>query len=137
MLPELAKHASGNVLYTSAPLEDNDCNLASEVTVVPGDFGCNPDDLFETIVYSSSDVLWTRISCQADPEGGSIWIVECKSAYYLDVWTEVLYDNICPACSGPGPAYGSFDYIGIMNCETSGGTVAVEIVIHADVTIEC
>jgi hypothetical protein len=54
-------------------------------------------------------------------------------------WVEVVYDFECPDCADAvdGVAYGTFDFVAVNACETSGGLVNFNVLVHADVEVQC
>ena len=82
---------------------------------------CNPDTLAWVVEYKS---LATGMVAN-DPDTGS--------------WVTVVYDFACPDCADSidGVAYGTFDFVAVHACETSGGLVTFNVLVHADVEVQC
>jgi hypothetical protein len=76
------------------------------------------------------------------------WSVQYRSATsgggfespVSSVWKDVSsLTFVCPDCANAvnGVAYGTIDFIAEMACETSGGIVTYNVLVHGDVEIGC
>jgi hypothetical protein len=146
--PDWPQTASASITWISINVP-SDCNSTATPQVVAGDFGCNTiAEETGTIIFIDSNSLRVRVFC--DPET-TIWSVQYKSPatstwpgpglgsedYWQ--WVDVVYDFSCPACSTAvdGIATGTIDFVARMRCETSGGIVDYDIIVHGDVEIVC
>jgi len=134
---------SANIYFTSIESGLNDCVpiiLAQEYSDVFGCVGTPEYPVFQNV----GNKLYVRVVCS---ESTNAWVVEYKSLATGMVgddpdtgdWIVVVYDFTCPDCDDAidGVAYGSFDFVGVHACETSGGLVSFDVLIHADVEVQC
>lgn len=135
--------ASGIIHWTSTVTPTNDCD--GGISEIDGDFGCpgSFDDVGVKIRFPSTD-LWVRAIC--DIETGQ-WKAQYRSATSgggFDppaslVWADADSDFTCPDCANAvdGIATGTIDFIAQMACETSGGIVTYDVIVHGDIEIGC
>ena len=146
--PDWPLGASASIRWTSANAAANDCTGDTTPQEVTGDFGCPNAIESETIIFIVDTPLRVRIYCDED-DGG--WIVEYKSAATSPwpgpglgdestwEWVAVEYDLACPNCDEAvdGIALGTIDFTALMRCETSGGFVDYEVIVHGDIEVVC
>ena len=88
--------------------------------------------------------MYVRVVCSTETLA---WVVEYKSLatgmiandVNTGTWVPVVYDFTCPDCADAidGVAYGSFDFVAVHGCETSGGFVTFDVLVHAEVEVQC
>jgi hypothetical protein len=137
---------SGIINWISVVESNNDCEISPSPVETSTDFGC-PSQYTETgqIIRSAATELWVRVFCDSITEK---WSVQYRSATtgggfespVSPVWKDVnSLEFICPDCQNKidGIAYGTIDFIAEMACETSGGIVAYNVLVHGNVEIGC
>jgi hypothetical protein len=135
---------SANIYFASIEQSVNDCVPIIALQEYSDIFGCLGTALNYNIFQNVGNFLFVRVVC--DPETLA-WVVEYKSLATGMVandpdtgsWVEVVFDFVCPDCSDAidGVAYGSFDFVAVHACETSGGLVSFNVLVHADVEVQC
>jgi len=135
---------SANIYFSSIEESVNDCVPIIALQEYSDTFGCTGTALNYPIFQNVGNLLFVRVTC--DPETLE-WIVEYKSLATgmvandpdTGTWVPVVYDFVCPDCADAidGVAYGSFDFVAVHACETSGGLVTFNVLVHADVEVQC
>jgi hypothetical protein len=135
---------SANIYFSSIEETVNDCVPIIALQEYSDTFGCTGTALNYPIFQNVGNLLFVRVVC--DPETQA-WVVQYKSlatgmtANDPDTgsWVTVVYDFVCPDCADAidGVAYGSFDFVAVHACETSGGLVTFNVLVHADVEVQC
>lgn len=135
---------SGIIHWTSTVTPTNDCD--GGISTIDGDFGCpeGTGELGTKIRFPSTD-LWVRVFCE---EGTNQWKAQYRSATSgggfdppaSTVWASAAgFDFSCPDCADAvdGVATGTVDFVAQMACETSGGVVTYDVLVHGDIEIGC
>ena len=143
--PGWPETASGSVDWTSIAAP-SDCGASGPGENPTGDFSC-PETGDETGVLIRSDAtfLYVRVFCDADT---GIWQAQYRSAISGGIfeppvsltWADATdFEFVCPDCADAidGQATGTIDFTAKMACETSGGVVEYDVVVHGDFTIGC
>lgn len=142
--PGWPEGASGSIAWTTSATA-NDCEDGS-VESVTGDFSCtDTQDPLGTSVRERGTDLSVRLYC--DSETGQ-WKAQYRSAIsggtfeppISTTWADATdVEFICPDCADAvdGQATGTVDFIAQMACETSGGVVTYDVLVHGEVTIGC
>jgi formylglycine-generating enzyme required for sulfatase activity len=143
--PGWPETASGSVDWTSIAAP-SDCGASGPGENPTGDFSC-PETGDETGVLIRSDAtfLYVRVFCDADT---GTWRAQYRSAISGGIfeppvsltWADATdFEFVCPDCADAvdGQATGTIDFTAKMACETSGGVVEYDVVVHGDVTIGC
>jgi formylglycine-generating enzyme required for sulfatase activity len=135
---------SANIYFASIEQSVNDCVPIIALQEYSDIFGCSGTALNYNIFQNVGNFLFVRVVCNPDTLA---WVVEYKSLATGMVandpdtgsWVEVVFDFVCPDCADSidGVAYGSFDFIAVHACETSGGLVSFNVLVHADVEVQC
>jgi hypothetical protein len=135
---------SANIYFSSIEQSVNDCVPIIALQEYSDIFGCSGTALNYNIFQNVGNFLFVRVVCNPDTLA---WVVEYKSLATGMVandpdtgsWVEVVFDFVCPDCADSidGVAYGSFDFIAVHACETSGGLVSFNVLVHADVEVQC
>lgn len=134
---------SADIYFASIEATVNDCVPIIALQEYSDTFGCTgttPYPIFQNV----GNLLYVRVVCDPDTLA---WVVEYKSLatgmvandVNTGTWVAVVYDFICPDCADAidGVAYGSFDFVAVHACETSGGLVTFDVLVHADVEVQC
>ncbi len=142
--PGWPETASGSIEWSSVA-EPNDCAIGDPGNPV-GDFSCpQTGDLDGELIRSDATFLYVRLFC--DPET-HIWKAQYRSAIsggtfeppVSATWADATeVEFVCPDCANAvdGQATGTVDFTAVMACETSGGVVTYDVLVHGDVTIGC
>jgi hypothetical protein len=135
---------SANIYFTSIEQSVNDCVPIIDEQEYSDTFGCVGTALNYPIFQNVGNLLFVRVVCDPDTLA---WKVEYKSLATgmvannpdTGTWVEVVFDFSCPDCADAigGVAYGTFDFIAVHACETSGGLVTFNVLVHADVEVQC
>lgn len=135
---------SANIYFTSIEQSVNDCVPIIDEQEYSDIFGCVGTALNYPIFQNVGNLLFVRVVCDPDTLA---WKVEYKSLATgmvannpdTGTWVEVVFDFSCPDCADAvgGVAYGTFDFIAVHACETSGGLVTFNVLVHADVEVQC
>lgn len=135
---------SANIFFTSIESGTNDCVPIVAEQYYSDTFTCTGTALNYPIFQNVGNFLYVRVVCDPDTLA---WTVQYKSLATgmiandpdTGTWVTVSYDFTCPDCANAigGIAYGSFDFIGVHGCETSGGLVSFNVLVHADVEVQC
>ena len=142
--PGWPETASGSISWSSEAMP-SDCTDGggSEPT---GDFSCPQiGDEEGTLIRQDATFLRVRLFC--DPETLA-WRAQYRSATsgggfeqpISDTWADATdLEFVCPDCADAidGQATGQVDFITQMACETSGGIVTYDVLVHGEVTIGC
>lgn len=135
---------SGIIHWISTVTPINDCD--GGISTIDGDFGCpeGTGELGTKIRFPGTD-LWVRVFCE---EGTNQWKAQYRSATSgggfdppaSTVWASAAgFDFSCPDCADAvdGVATGTIDFVAQMACETSGGVVTYDVLVHGDIEIGC
>jgi len=134
--------AVGGILTAIAGAGGTDCGkppgegagYEQEIT-----FSCVNGNDVNNNVYSVFVALSLTVRVYCNREGNN-WKVEYKSDATGQVWTDTAVTFTCPSCSGVEPGglvTGSFSFVAIDGCETSGGFVTFPWNITIEITVEC
>lgn len=136
---------SGIINWISIPEADNDCESVSPVEAST-DFGC-PSQYTELgqLIRTAATELWVRVFCDPITEQ---WTIQYRSATsgggfespVSAIWKDASDGSfVCPDCADAinGVAYGTIDFVAEMACETSGGIVTYNVLVHGDIEIGC
>jgi hypothetical protein len=144
--PGWPQTASASIHWTTSVEVSNDCQSAPSILEVTSDFGCTgTEDALGTLLREEATSLYVRVFCVA---ATNTWKVQYRSATtgggfdppasttFIDA-PDVTF--VCPDCADAvdGIATGTIDFIAVMACETSGGVVEYNILVHADVEVVC
>jgi hypothetical protein len=134
---------SAQIHFTSTEESINDCRPIIQVWEFSDLFDCTGNDLYP-IYDATALAIFVRVNCDTETLE---WKVEYKSAATgmvgndtsTGTWVQVAYDFDCPDCADAidGVAYGTFDFVAVNQCETSGGPVTFNVLVHADVEVQC
>lgn len=139
---------SAIIHWFSSILEPNDCEpIAPSIIQIDGDFGCpgQVDDPLGTGIRIVGTYLFVRVFC----DGDNVWHAQYRSAIsggtfeppVSSEWAEAEdVEFSCPSCGDAGEngiATGSIDFIAKMACETSGGVIVYDVLVHGDVEVGC
>lgn len=134
---------SADIYFASIEESISDCGSIIALQEYSDTFGCTGTSAYP-VFQNVGNLLYVRVIC--DPETLA-WVVEYKSLATgmvannpeTGTWVPVVYDFTCPDCADAvdGVAHGSFDFIAIHACETSGGTVSFNVLVHADIEVQC
>lgn len=143
--PGWPQGASGSVTWTSVVFPVNDCDGGPGESVT-GDFSCEDTEDSEGVpIRLKSTDLNVKVKCKIDPITGNYrWVAEYRSAISGGIfeppisatWAEA--ENLefdCPSCATGGT--GAVDFVAKMACETSGGVVEYDVLVHGEITIGC
>ena len=134
---------SAQIHFTSTEQAVNDCTPIVQIWEFSDIFSCTGNE-FYPIYDATNFALFVRVICD---ETTNTWKIEYKSYATGMVgvdpltgsWVEVAYDFVCPDCDDAvdGIATGTFDFVAVNGCETSGGLVTFNVLVHADVEVQC
>lgn len=134
---------SGQIHFTSTEESVNDCRPIVQIWEFSDLFDCTGNELYPIYDATGLAVL-VRVICDTQTLA---WKIEYKSLATgmlsnnpaTGEWVEVVYDFTCPDCAEAvaGVAYGSFDFVAVNGCETSGGMVFFNVIVHAIVEVQC
>jgi hypothetical protein len=134
---------SAQIHFTSTEQAVNDCTPIIQIWEFSDIFSCTGNE-FYPIYDATNFALFVRVICD---ETTNTWKIEYKSYATGMVgvdpltgsWVEVAYDFVCPDCDDAvdGVATGTFDFVAVNGCETSGGLVTFNVLVHADVEVQC
>jgi hypothetical protein len=134
---------SAQIHFTSTEQSVNDCTPIIQVWEYSDLFDCTGNELYP-IYNNPQNAIFVRVVCDT---ATNTWKIEYKSFAtgmtssdpLTGDWVEVVYDFSCPDCADAidGVAYGTFDFIAVNGCETSGGLVTFNVVVHAEVEVQC
>lgn len=134
---------SAQIHFTSVEESTNDCIAIIQVWEFSDIFTCTGNDLYP-IYNNPGNAIFVRVVCD---ESTNTWKIEYKSFATgmtssdpnTGSWVEVVYDFECPDCANAidGVAYGHFDFVAVNGCETSGGVVLFNVLVHAVVEVQC
>lgn len=146
--PGWPQGASGSIAWTTSATA-NDCEDGS-VESVTGDFSCDDtEDPIGTPVRLRATSLNVKVKCKVDPITGNYrWVAEYRSAISGGTFEPPISDTFaeatnlefsCPDCANAvdGQATGTVDFVAQMACETSGGVVTYDVLVHGEITIGC
>jgi len=134
---------SAQIHFTSMEAAINDCTPIIQTWEFSDIFSCTGNDLYP--IYDATGLaVFVKVNCNTETNE---WTITYKSAATgmtsndpdTGSWVEVVYDFECPDCANAidGIAYGTFDFIAVNACETSGGLVNFNVLVHADVEVQC
>jgi hypothetical protein len=134
---------SAQIHFTSIEESINDCTPIIQTWEFSDIFKCTGNELYP-IYNNPGNAIFVRVTCD---EETNTWKIEYKS-YATGMigsdpetgsWVEVAYDFTCPDCADAvdGVATGTFDFVAVQGCETSGGLVTFNVLVHADVEVQC
>lgn len=145
--PGWPQGASGSVAWTSTAVS-GDCGGGTQNST--GDFSCeDTEDPIGTPIRSDATFLNVKVKCKVDPDTGSYrWVAEYRSAISGGTFEPPISDTFaeatdtefsCPNCTNAvnGQATGTVDFVAQMACETSGGIVTYDVLVHGVITIGC
>jgi hypothetical protein len=142
--PGWPQTASGSVNWTTTATA-NDCENGAPESHT-GDFSCDDtEDPEGTPVRQLGTYLNVKVKCKVDPLTGRYrWVAEYRSAISGGTFVSPIStvfaeaENLefsCPSCATGGT--GTVDFIARQACETSGGVVEYDVLVHGEITIGC